>query len=182
MTGTKKIIFENVIGSWGKYNACNDRALGSKWLTLNDFESWEEIEEELKKEGFKLNGIDEELFIQDYEADFKIPNCDHTHPQKLFEILKASGILEDEKLYKKALAFVDAYSFEDFCERVEKDGEYWGDDYDLFEGDLYQYDYELAHCQEIPSWLESFIDYKKYGQDDILNGHATETSYGILRG
>ena len=56
-----------VIGSWGSYNECNERALGSKWIDLADYESWEEIEEELKKQGFKLNGIDEELFIQDVE-------------------------------------------------------------------------------------------------------------------
>ena len=56
-----------VIGSWGSYNECNERSLGSKWLTLNDFESYEEIEEELKKEGFELAGIDEELFISELE-------------------------------------------------------------------------------------------------------------------
>ena len=38
-----------VIGSWGSYNACNKRALGSKWLNLSDFDSWDEIEEELKE-------------------------------------------------------------------------------------------------------------------------------------
>ena len=54
-----------VIGSWDSYNACNERALGSKWLTLSDYDDWEEIEKKLKKEGFILNGIDEELFIQD---------------------------------------------------------------------------------------------------------------------
>ena len=34
-----------VIGSWGSYNECNERALGSKQLDLEDFESFEEIEE-----------------------------------------------------------------------------------------------------------------------------------------
>ena len=57
-----------VIGSWGSYNSCNERALGSEWLNLADFESWEEIEEELKKQGFQLKGIDEELFIQDIDG------------------------------------------------------------------------------------------------------------------
>ena len=57
-----------VIGSWGSYNECNERALGSKWLNLADYDSWEDIENELKKEGFKLDGIDEELFIQDIEG------------------------------------------------------------------------------------------------------------------
>ncbi len=54
-----------VIGSWGSYNACNSRALGSTWLDLSKYTDWEQIEEELKKQGFKLEGIDEELFIQD---------------------------------------------------------------------------------------------------------------------
>lgn len=53
-----------VIGSWGSYNACNERALGSKWLSLADFDCWDEIAEELKKQGFRLDGIDEELFIR----------------------------------------------------------------------------------------------------------------------
>ena len=56
-----------VIGSWGSYNECNERALGSKWLDLADYDEWEEIEEELKKQGFQLAGIDEELFVQDIE-------------------------------------------------------------------------------------------------------------------
>ena len=57
-----------VIGSWGSYNVCNERTLGSKWLDLSDYYDWEEIEEELKKQGFELDGIDEELFIQDIEG------------------------------------------------------------------------------------------------------------------
>ena len=52
-----------VIGSWGSYNECNERALGSKWLDFDDYDDWDEIEEELKKEGFELDGIDEELFV-----------------------------------------------------------------------------------------------------------------------
>ena len=54
-----------VIGSWGSYNACNEKALGSKWLNLSDYTEWKEITDELKKQGFILDGIDEELFIQD---------------------------------------------------------------------------------------------------------------------
>ena len=57
-----------VIGSWGSYNECNERALGSHWLDLSEYSDWEEIEEELKKEGFDLDGLDEELFIQDIEG------------------------------------------------------------------------------------------------------------------
>ena len=49
-----------VIGSWGAYNAANEKALGSSWLTLSDYNSWEEIEDELRKQGFDLEGEDEE--------------------------------------------------------------------------------------------------------------------------
>ena len=56
-----------VIGSWGSYNECNERALGSKWLDLSNYSEWNEIVEELKK-GFELDGIDEEPFIQDVEG------------------------------------------------------------------------------------------------------------------
>ena len=78
-----------VIGSWGSYNECNERALGSKWLDLSDYCDWEEIEEELKKQGFELDGIDEELFIQDIEGiEDSSTNWDYMHPERLFNIEK----------------------------------------------------------------------------------------------
>lgn len=96
-----------VIGSWGSYNECNDRALGSKWLDLADYEDWEEIETELKEEGFKLDGIDEELFIQDIEGicDNSI-NWDHMHPKELFETLKEIGVLDDDYKYEEMTAYL----------------------------------------------------------------------------
>ena len=57
-----------VIGSWGSYNACNERALGSKWKNLSEYSDWEDIVTELEQEGFELDGIDEELFVQDIEG------------------------------------------------------------------------------------------------------------------
>ena len=52
-----------VIGSWGSYNACNERALGSKWLNLSEYSDWEDITEELKEEGFELDGIDYVMLV-----------------------------------------------------------------------------------------------------------------------
>lgn len=43
-----------VIGSWGSYNECNERALDSKWLDLSDYDDWEEIVEELKRKALSL--------------------------------------------------------------------------------------------------------------------------------
>ena len=74
-----------VIGSWGSYNSNNDRALGSKWLDLSEYTDWEEIEDELREEGFDLEGIDEELFIQDIDGISGIG--EHESPQVVFETL-----------------------------------------------------------------------------------------------
>ena len=38
-----------VIGSWGSYTACNERALGSNLIYLGDYEDWDEIVKELEK-------------------------------------------------------------------------------------------------------------------------------------
>ena len=72
--------FEVVIGSWGAYISRNERSLGSDWIDLAKYDSWEEIEEELKNQGFELDGMDEELFIQD--MDFKNDGLsgDNTNP------------------------------------------------------------------------------------------------------
>ena len=83
-----------IIGSLGSYNECNERALGSNWLDLSDYNDWEEIAEELKREGFELDGIDEELFIQDIEgiSDSSV-NWDYMNPENLFNTLYESGVL-----------------------------------------------------------------------------------------
>ena len=95
-----------VIGSWGSYNECNERALGSKWLNLSDYSDWVEIVDELKKEGFDLSGIDEELFIQDVEgiSDSSV-NWDYMNPETLFNTLKESGVLDNEYKYKVFCAY-----------------------------------------------------------------------------
>ena len=86
-----------VIGSWGSYNACNERALGSKWFDLSDYDDWDEIKEELKKQGFELNGIDEELFIQDIEGmPSSAADWDYTNPEHFFNVIKESGILKSD--------------------------------------------------------------------------------------
>ena len=112
-----------VIGSWGSYNSCNERALGSEWLNLADFESWEEIEEELKKQGFQLKGIDEELFIQDVEGiEYGSIGGDYVNPETLFNTLKESGVLDDDYKYKVFCTFLKVCNFDDFEEKVNSCG------------------------------------------------------------
>lgn len=115
-----------VIGSWGSYNECNERALGSEWLDLADFNEWEEIEEELKNQGFELDGIDEELFIQDIEGDWGF-DCDYMHPKRLFEIM-LEGNLHFNGQEDIALAYIEARSWEDLVNLIESKGKRWDED------------------------------------------------------
>lgn len=171
-----------VIGSWGSYNECNERALGSKWLDLSDYSGWDEIEEELKKQGFELDGIDEELFIQDIEG---IPsnskNWDYCNPQELFETLKESGILDDDYKYETFLAYLEVYSYDDFESLVERNGSRWDDDIILYKNrSWYDIGYELLHdCHDIPDYLDNYIDYERFGEELRFDGFH-EYSEGII--
>ena len=157
-----------VIGSWGSYNECNERALGSKWLDLSDYSNWEEIEEELTKEGFKLDGKDAELFIQDIEG---LPsdccNWDYTNPQRLFELLQEADVIDNNYNYDIMTAFLEVRSFDEFEELVNSYGSNWNDDIYLYKNqDWYDIGYNYLHeCYQIPDFLDNYIDYEKYGSD-----------------
>lgn len=173
-----------VIGSWGSYNECNERALGSSWITLNDYEDWEEIEEELEKQGFILDGIDEELFIQDIE-NFPASGCnwDFVNPSTLFDLLKSSGILDHTYKYELAEAFFEVEGYREWAQLVERYGEHWDDDIYIFENmdweDLGYYFIEEVFCIKIPEQLEGYIDYRAYGEQfKYENFH--EYSGGII--
>lgn len=171
-----------VIGSWGSYNECNERALGSKWLTLADYSSWEEIERELKEEGFELNGIDEELFIQDIEGIDVYNNWDYEHPKYLFEILQESGVLEDSYKYEVMQAYLEIRSFDEWKDLVNSRGNHWDDDITIWKGyDWADYGKEYFEncCYNIPENLIDFIDFEAYGQY-IGDYNAEEYENGII--
>ena len=172
-----------VIGSWGSYNECNERALGSKWLDLADYDSWDEIEEELKNEGFELNGIDEELFIQDVEGIYNSGlNWDYVHPKPLFETLYESGVLNDS--YKKTVfdAFLEVEDYDSFETRVSQYGNNWDDDIYLYEGyDWEEYGRYMIEtlCIQVPDELDCYIDYAAYGESFRYDG-IHEYSNGLI--
>lgn len=171
-----------VIGSWGSYNECNERSLGSKWLDLADYDTWEEIEEELKKEGFKLDGIDEELFIQDIMGiSTKGLNCDYTNPKNLFELFKEADVIEDDYKFEIMSAFLEVRDFDDFKERVESLDSSWDSDIYLYKDmDWYDLGYNFLHeCNEIPDYLDNYIDYERYGEELKYDGFE-EYSEGII--
>lgn len=164
-----------VIGSWGSYNECNERALGSKWLNLSDYEDWDEIVEELKRQGFELNGIDEELFIQDIE-NFVTDgiNWDYVHPKELFELLKKSGVLNDDEKYQKAVTYCDIEGYSYWKRIVNDYEESWDDDIYLYPGfNWYDLGYYFLHevdCVKVPDYLDDYIDYEKYGEQFSYDG------------
>ena len=171
-----------VIGSWGSYNACNERALGSKWLNLSNYSTWEEIEEELKEQGFDLNGLDEELFIQDIEGiNDRYNNWDFENPKRLFEILQESEVLTDNYKFEVMQAYLEIRTFDDWKRLVDSHGSSWDDDIILYKNmDRYDLGYSLLHdCYQIPDYLDNYIDYEKFGEELRFDGYE-EYSEGII--
>lgn len=164
-----------VIGSWGSYNECNDRALGSKWLNLSDYDSWDEIENELNDEGFELNGIDEELFVQDIEGLDTKNNWDYENPKELFELLQEAEVLTNDNKYETMQAYLQIRDFNEFEELVNSKGCHWDDDINLYKGyDWSDYGREMYECcyEKIPDELEQFIDFEAYGK--YIGDYAVE--------
>ena len=172
-----------VIGSWGSYNECNERALGSEWLDLSDYSAWEEIEEELNKQGFELESIDEELFIQDIEGlPSGCANWDYMNPQKLFNTLCESGVLEETYKYDIMLAYLEVRSYRDFEELVESNGRNWDDDIRIYPGfDWDDFGREMFDCYgyKIDERLLNFFDFERYGRY-AGDYYAEEYSGGII--
>ena len=173
-----------VIGSWGSYNAGNSRAMGSKPIILSNYNEWEEIEEELKKQGFKLDGIDEELFVQDIEnLDLDGENTDYMSPRRLFETLRDSGVLYDADKFEVMEAYIEVRSFKDFEALVEQNGESWDDDIHLYKGYSWE-DYgreQFNNCgYEFPGDLENYFDFAEYGESFSYDGTIEKYSGGLI--
>ncbi len=173
---------EIVIGSWGSYNECNERSLGSKWLRLSEYSDWEEIETELKNQWFILDGIDEELFIQDVSGfpDTNV-NWDYIHPKRFFEILKESEVLNNSYKWETFEAFLEVESFDEFERRVEIKGSDWDDDIYLYRNqDWYDLGYNYLHdCYKISDFIDCYVDYQRFGEELRFDGYQ-EYSEGII--
>ena len=174
-----------VIGSYGSYNECNERALGSNWLDLSNYASWEDIKEELNKEGFELDGIDEELFVQDCEF-LDGSDCEYLHPQKLFEILKDSGVLDNEYMEDYFEAYMEVNCWRDFVERVESMGEDWTADIYLYKDYDWEdygrerfWDYFPSVDKNLESELDNFFDFEEYGKY-LGQDYVEEYSDGLV--
>lgn len=174
-----------VIGSWGSYNECNERALGSEWLDFDDYDDWDEIVEELKREGFELDGIDEELFVQDIAGvptDSK--DWDNTHPKEIFELIKKSGVLDDEYKHELMEAYCEVRSFDEWANRVEDYEDDWDRDIVYYRNmTMLDVAYEIIdECYDLDKMLgnlASYFDYNAFARDLSYDGF-TETEHGVI--
>lgn len=156
-----------VIGSWGAYNAANEKALGSSWLTLSDYNDWEEIEEELTEQGFDLNGEDEELFIQDVDG---LPTMgEYESPQAVFETLYESDVLNDVSAREAFDIFCEVRSWDDFKQLVDSHGANWVDYIYIYPGydwyDLGREMFELYYPELLENdVIDNYFDFEAYGE------------------
>ncbi len=174
-----------VIGSWGSYNECNERALGSEWLDFDDYEDWDEIVEELKKEGFELDGIDEELFVQDIEGvPSNSQDWDNTHPKEIFELIKKSGVLDNDYKYELMESYCEVRSFNEWSNLVNDYEEDWDRDI-VFYRNMTMLDvaYEIIdECYDLEKMLGNltcYFDYAAFARDLSYDGY-TETENGVI--
>ena len=171
-----------VIGSWGSYNDCNERALGSKWLNLSEYLEWEDIEKELENEGFELDGIDEELFIQDIEGINADTNWDYVHPEHLFELLKEANVLDNSHKFEIMQAYLEVRGFNEFEELVSSRGSGWDDDINVYRNyDWEDYGREMFDLMgyQIPESILDYFDFEAYGES-FRYDNVYEYSNGLI--
>lgn len=170
-----------VVGSWGSYNSCNERALGSAWLDLTEYDNWDEVCEELEREGFELYGNDEELFIQDIDSDIEGFNCDYMHPATYFNLLKEGGIFEHSYKTDIAAAYIEACGFESWAKLVNDYGDCWDDDIIFWENmDMVDVAHQyIEECYNLSEFAERYFDYEAFARD-LSYGNIYETSKGVI--
>lgn len=153
-----------VVGSWKAYTENNERAMGSKLLDLSEFQSKEEIIQELKEEGFTSQEL-EELFIQDYEGNIDISSYDNVNPLNLFEWLKEANYFDDENKADQIIVHSHENVTYVFLNDLEKDDI---PDYQIYNCDKVEYTQQRFEESgyNIPDWVMNYIDFEQMADDD----------------
>ena len=166
------------------YAENNTKTLASSPLDLSKYNSWEEIREELTKQGFELNEFDNCLVIEDLQnISEEMSELKQWHPKHVFNLLNNSGVLHDNELFETMEAVIEVCSFNQFVDLVEKLGENWNEGIYLYPGyDWYDFGKMVCECREyqIPEDLEIYIDFEAYGETFSLNANVYSYSNGII--
>lgn len=162
----------------GRYN---EGFLDGEWVELPiTREKYLETLREIHIDGVRY----EEMFITDYECDFADIDsfgeyesidelnylaelvCDMTESEEqTFEAAQEMEACRMDAKYLINIALnLDAYCLNTAIEDEWDLGKYFVDEYG----------------QEVPEWLERYIDYKQYGEDILEEGECAITSYGFI--
>jgi hypothetical protein len=78
-------------------------------------------------------------------------------------------------------AYLEIYGFDEFERLVKDNGNHWDWDINLWKNrSWYDLGYELLHeCNDIPDYLDNYIDYERYGEELRFDGFH-EYSEGII--
>ena len=136
-----------------------------------------------KKQGFELDGMDEELFIQDID-NLPCSACtwDYMSPEELFNTLKEADVLDDTYKYDIMMAYLEVMSYNDFKRLVDNYGHCWCDDINIYKGfDWEDYGREMFDLMgyEIPESILDYFDFKAYGES-FQYDNIHEYSEGLI--
>ena len=166
------------------YAENNTKTLASSPLDLSKYNSWEEIREELTKQGFELNEFDNCLVIEDLQnISEEMSELKQWHPKHVFNLLNAAGVLTDGRRFETMKAVAEVCGLDEFTDLVEHRGDAWDEGIFLYEGyDWYDFGKMVCEANEykIPENLEYFIDYEAYGESFSLNADVHSYSNGII--
>lgn len=148
--------FEVYVTSWARYN----EGEAGKFITISNDMDNEDLRELLIKEGFDLDGRDEEMVIHDWmDGDvFKLGECS---PWEALEIIECINDEDDLMIYK-AIA-------EEHGEWTAREALNTGFENYMFikGGTARDYKEEMVKdCDDIPDYISKYIDWDQMAEDD----------------
>ena len=140
----------------GTYKLYNEGSLYGKWFYFDEYESKEEMLENIESY-FKGIDADPEIMFQDYENFPRMFYSECSLSEELFNYCK---YVEQDPTYTESVdAFINVFGEWDESKFNDKYLGYFEDYYDLAK---YFID---CGCIEIPPEIKNYFDYESYGRD-----------------
>ena len=162
----------------------NTKAVTSSPLDLSKYSSWEEIREELVKQGFDIDEYDNDLVVEDlYDIYDKISYFEQWHPKRVFNLFNTAGILKDSSRFSRMETVAEIYGIDEFVDRVELRGEEWDAGIYVYEGyDWYDFGKEMCEFlgYRVHKELEPYVNYAFYGISYANKNEVFKYSNGIV--
>jgi hypothetical protein len=170
-----------VIGSYGSYAACNERALGTE-IDRADFETWSDVLDELTNRGFDLDGIDEELMLLDVDSDIlPYDTATSENMSEMFDAykeLETSGTNFDPDIFWRLCEELSGDIYD--VMRAYRDGILWAGCDDMSDVARRYIDEFYPEIDNLPSFISCHLDYEGIGRDLEIEGHFISTPAGMF--